>query len=166
VRVDLHGDGDAGMAEDLGDGHQRRAGVEQRTFCLTPLVAHATLTVLPNVHRKGHDMDDLVQRLASGDHPVTVGGPQPTVEDFKHHLEDMGYVFIKFTGTRAGTDLGVRVDKAASDLSRADFEQSTGTAHVEGTLSLNYVNVRCVADIDLATLNGTGHLVILGEVSP
>jgi len=33
-------------------------------------------------------------------------------------------------------------------------------------LTLNYVKVRCVADIDLSTLNGMGHLVILEEVQP
>jgi hypothetical protein len=78
----------------------------------------------------------------------------------------MGYVFIKFTGTRGGTDLGVRIDKQATDLSQADLGVGTGTAHIEGTLTLNYVRVRCVADIDLSTLSGTGHLVILEEVRP
>ncbi|GHO60100.1 hypothetical protein [Ktedonobacter robiniae] len=77
-------------------------------------------------------MDDLVQRLAQGDHPVIVGGPKPSLEEFKKRVEDMGYVFIKFTDTRGGTDLGVRVDKSATDLSRANFEQQTGVAHVEG----------------------------------
>ncbi len=81
-------------------------------------------------------------------------------------VEDMGYVCIKFTGTRGGTDLGVRVDKNATDLSQAFFEQATGIVHIEGTLTLNYVKVRCVADIELATLNGTGHLVVLEEVHP
>ena len=109
-------------------------------------------------------MDELVQRLANGEHPVTVGGPKPSLEEFQKRVGDMGYVFIKFTATRGGTDLGVRVDKAATDLSKANFEQQTGVAHVEGTLTLNYVKVRCVADIDLATLNGSGHLVILEEV--
>ncbi|HEU5227630.1 MAG TPA: hypothetical protein VFU49_07445 [Ktedonobacteraceae bacterium] len=111
-------------------------------------------------------MNELVERLSQGDHPVAVGGPKPSLEEFKKRIEDMGYVFIKFTGTRGGTDLGVRVDKAAVDLSKADFAQATGVAHVEGTLTLNYVKVRCVADIDLATLQGTGHLVILEEVHP
>ena len=78
----------------------------------------------------------------------------------------MGYVFIKFTGTRGGTDLGVRVDKSATDVSQAYFDQATGIAHVEGTLTLNYVKVRCVADIQLETLNGTGHLIALEEVHP
>jgi hypothetical protein len=109
-------------------------------------------------------MDDLVQRLATGDHPVAVGGPQPSLEEFKNRIGEMGYVFIKFTGTRGGTDLGVRVDKEATDLSKADFDQATGTVHVEGTLTLNYVPVRCVADVDLSTLNGTGHLVVLEMV--
>lgn len=109
-------------------------------------------------------MDELVQRLSVGDHPVTVGGPQPSLEEFQKRVEDMGYVFIKFTDTRGGTDLGVRVDKAASNLAHADFEQRAGVAHVEGTLTLNYVKVRCIADIDLATLNGTGHLMALEEV--
>jgi hypothetical protein len=111
-------------------------------------------------------MDDLVQRLSEGDHPVTVGGPKPSMEEFQKRVEDMGYVFIKFTGTRGGTDLGVRVDKSSTNLSQARFAEGSGVAHVEGTLTLNYVKVRCVADIDLATLNGTGHLVALEEVHP
>jgi hypothetical protein len=111
-------------------------------------------------------MDDLVQRLSQGDHAVTVGGPTPSLEEFKKRVEDMGYVFIKFTDTRGGTDLGVRVDKLATNLSKADFDQHVGVVHVEGTLTLNYVKVRCIADIDLGTLSGTGHLVVLEEVYP
>jgi hypothetical protein len=109
-------------------------------------------------------MDELVQRLAEGNHPVTVGGPKPSLEEFRLRVEDMGYVFIKFTDTRGGTDLGVRVDKGATDLREAHFDQRTGIAHVEGTLTLNYVKVRCVADMNLETLSGTGHLVVLEEV--
>lgn len=111
-------------------------------------------------------MDELVERLSQGEHPVTVGGPKPSLEEFRKRIEEMGYVFIKFTGTRGGTDLGVRVDKNATDLSRADFEQATGVAHVEGTLTLNYVKVCCIADIHLQTLDGTGHLVVLEVVHP
>jgi hypothetical protein len=109
-------------------------------------------------------MDELVQRLAKESHPVTVGGPKPSLEEFRHRVEDMGYVFIKFTDTRGGTDLSVHIDKNATDLSKAFFDQRTGIAHVEGTLTLNYVKIWCIADIDLETLNGTGHLVVLEEV--
>jgi len=111
-------------------------------------------------------MNELVQRLSDGEHPVTVGGPQPTLEELNKRITVMRYVFIKFTGTRGGTDLGVRVDPDETDLSQANFEQGTGSVHIEGTLTLNYVKVRCIADIDLATLNGTGNLVVLEEVHP
>lgn len=110
-------------------------------------------------------MNELVQRLSEGEHPVTFGGSQPSRKEVQKRLEEIGYVFIKFTGTRGGTDVGVSVDRAATDLSRADFEHGTGTIHVEGTLTLNYVDVRCIADLDLTTLHGTGRLVILSEVA-
>ncbi len=109
-------------------------------------------------------MNELVKRLSEGSHPVTDGSPQRSSAELKKRIEEFGYVFIKFTETQGGTNLGVRVDRAATDLSEADFERSTGIAHIEGSLTLNYVKVRCVADIDLATLNGTGHLVVLEEV--
>jgi hypothetical protein len=111
-------------------------------------------------------MNELVQRLTKGEHAVTVGGTKSSLEDFQKRLEEMGYVFIKFTETQGGTDLGVRVDKSATDLTRANFAEGTGSVHVEGTLTLNYVKIRCVAEIDLSTLSGTGHLVIVEEVQP
>lgn len=103
-------------------------------------------------------MNELTERLATGDHPVTVGGPQPSLEDLKNRIEEIGWVHIKFTNTRGGTDLGICLDREATDLSKADFEKGTGTIHVEGNLTLNYDPVRLFADIDLATLDGTGHL--------
>lgn len=111
-------------------------------------------------------MDELVQRLSQGDHPVMVGGPNPSLKEFRERIEDMGYVFIKFMGTRGGTDLGVQVDRNATDLSKAYFDEVTGIAHVEGTLTLNSVKVRCIADIQLKTLDGMGYLVALEEVYP
>jgi hypothetical protein len=71
--------------------------------------------------------------------------------------------FIKFTETRGGTDLGIAVDRAAVDLGSADFDQGSGTLHVEGTLILNDDPVRCIADIDLTTPKGTGRLVVVDE---
>jgi len=74
---------------------------------------------------------------------------------------DRGYVLVKFTDTRGGTELGVRLDNVLTNLSDADFGQSTGTVHLAGNLTLNYVKVRCIADVDLATLQGKGHLEIV-----
>jgi MbtH protein len=48
-------------------------------------------------------------------------------------------------------------------LDGADFEGGTGTVHLVGSLTLNYDKVQLVADIDLASLRGTGHLVLVEE---
>ncbi|MEH1855170.1 MAG: hypothetical protein V7L11_26670 [Nostoc sp.] len=40
----------------------------------------------------------------------------------------------------------------------ADFEHQTGRVHLVGNLTLNYVKVRCIADIELASLERKGHL--------
>ena len=101
----------------------------------------------------------LVERLCEGDHPVEVGlRPERTVNLFKEAI-DRNYVHIKFTQTRGGTELGVRLDREACEFSEADFENATGSVHVEGGLTLDYVTVRCIADIDLETLEGKGYLV-------
>jgi Core binding factor beta subunit len=107
-------------------------------------------------------MNDLTQRLTSSQ-PVIMGGSQPSVEELRKRIEELRYVLVKFTETRGGTELGFELDDEATDASRADFEQASGTVHVEGTLILNDDPVRCVADLDLATLKGTGHLVPVEE---
>ena len=107
--------------------------------------------------------ESLVDKLCQGDHPVEVSlRPKRTVQRFKEAI-DRGYAHIKFTDTRAGTELGVRLDPAACDYSQADFDDGTGSVHLEGTLTLDYVRVRCVADLDLYTLAGNGYLVKVEE---
>ncbi len=103
-------------------------------------------------------MSELVRRLSEGDHPVEAGlQPEKTIQALKECI-DRGYVHIKFTDTKGGTELGVRLDQEATDLSTADFDAQTGNVHLLGELTLDYVKVRCIADIDLKTLAGTGHL--------
>ncbi len=110
-------------------------------------------------------MNELVQRLTK-DQPVVASlRPEPTLEAFKAAI-DRGYVHVLFTETRGGTELGVRLDPAHSDLSGADFEHRTGSVKVGGELILDYTRVRCHATIDLATLRGTGRLEPLGDVEP
>jgi len=108
-------------------------------------------------------MSELVQKLSQGSHPLEVSvRPQPTVKALKESL-DRGYVLVKFTGTRGGTELGIPVDRERTDLTNADFERETGRLTLVGSLSLDWVNVRCVADIDLASLQGQGHLEPLAD---
>ena len=100
----------------------------------------------------------LVDRLSTGDHRIVVAQrPEPTIKALKEAI-DNGYVRVKFTETKGGTELGFKVDKEASDLNAANFDERTGTVRVVGGLTLDHVKVRCVAEIDLKTLEGQGHL--------
>ena len=101
----------------------------------------------------------LVDRLCEGQHRVEAGlRPEKTVKRFKEAI-DRNYVHINFTDTRGGTELGVRLDTDSCNFSNADFVNGSGTVHVEGGLTLDYVKVRCIAEINLDSLQGTGHLV-------
>jgi hypothetical protein len=104
-------------------------------------------------------MNELTERLTAKQ-PVIMGGADPTVEELRERTGEMGYVLVKFTKTRGGTELGFPLDRATTDLSQANFDEGTGTVHVEGHLILNDDPVRCIADIDLATLKGTGRLAL------
>ena len=104
-------------------------------------------------------MNELTERLTV-EQPIIMGGADPTVAELSNRTGEMGYVLVKFTQTRGGTELGFALDRATTDLSKADFDEGTGTVHVEGHLILNDDPVRCIADIDLATLKGTGRLAL------
>jgi uncharacterized protein YbdZ (MbtH family) len=105
--------------------------------------------------------ESLVDRLRKGDHAVVVSlRPNPTAKAFKDAI-DSGYVRFKFTETKGGTELRLQVNKDASNFQDANFEQGTGRAKVVGDLTLDYTKVSCIADIDLQTLTGQGHLETL-----
>lgn len=105
--------------------------------------------------------DHLVQHLATGSHPIEMGlRPEKTVKALQESI-DRGFVHIHFPQTKGGTELGVKLDRNESDLSLADFESQTGKIRLVGGLTLNYTKVRCVADVDLTTLSGQGHLEII-----
>jgi hypothetical protein len=66
-----------------------------------------------------------VDRLCERDHPVEAGlRPEKTVKLFKEAI-DHNYVHVKFTKTRGGTELGVRLDRDAYGNVR---ESETGMA--------------------------------------
>jgi len=103
-------------------------------------------------------MSDLVERLSSGRHPVEVSvRPEKTVQGFKECVA-RNYVHLRFTNTRGGTELGVSLDRARSDFTNADFERESGSVKIVGELSLDFVPVRCVAEVELASLRGEGWL--------
>ena len=69
-----------------------------------------------------------------------------------------GYVNLRFTDTRGGTELGIRLDRAASNTAGADIAKQRGKVHIEGDLTLNYRPVRLTAEVALETLEGSGRL--------
>jgi hypothetical protein len=108
-------------------------------------------------------MSDFVSKLSKGEHLLEVSlRPARTVDAFKQAI-DRGFVHIKFTNTRGGTELGVRVDRELSDFRAVDFVGETGRAKIVGGLVLDYIKVRCIADIELPSLDGKGRLEIDGE---
>jgi hypothetical protein len=107
-------------------------------------------------------MDELTQRLTTVQ-PIVMGGQEPSLEKLRERVEELEYVLIKFTETRGGTELGIQLDRESSNTSEAKFDEGSGSVHLEGTLTLNYDPVRLIADLDLATLKGTGRLVPVEE---
>jgi core binding factor beta subunit len=105
-------------------------------------------------------VNELVQKLTQEQRIIASLRPEPTLEQLKAAV-DRKYVLIKFTETRGGTELGIRLDPERSDLSAANFETGAGKIHIAGDLVLDYVPVRFHGDIDLATLDGTGRLEVL-----
>jgi len=107
--------------------------------------------------------ESLPVRLSRGPQPVELTlRPERTLKTLVRQVET-GYVHVRFTGTRGGTELSVPLEPAALDRIKAQAERGEGTVQIAGGLTLDYVPVRCVADIDLATFTGTGQLEIVAS---
>ena len=103
-------------------------------------------------------MSALVERLLSKSHPVEVSlRPDRTLSAFQECL-DRGYVHIRFTDTEPGTELGLAMDPRRTVTRTADFDSRTGAVILVGRLTLDYVNVECIVEINLFNLTGQGRL--------
>ena len=107
-------------------------------------------------------INELVQRLSEGKHEVVIGHRDEPYEEIKERIED-GYIHIKFTQTRGGTELGINVDLNSTNVKDLDFTKGEGLLHIEGITNLNYKSVRLIADIDLASRKGEGYLEVVSE---
>ncbi|UCH95207.1 MAG: MbtH domain protein [Candidatus Aminicenantes bacterium] len=99
-------------------------------------------------------MNELVERLTKPQ-PVETARPEKTAKALKECV-DRDYVHVMFKKT--GTEVGIQLDRRDCKFDEGDFETASGTVHLVGGLILNYDKVRCMADIDLTTCEGTGHL--------
>ncbi len=98
-------------------------------------------------------MSDLVERLSSGTHPVSAARYK-SGDEFAAAVA-RGFVLVKFTGTRGGTELGFKIDKERSTI---DFANPSGKIQLVGPLTLDYVPVECVVEIDVHSREGAGAL--------
>jgi hypothetical protein len=99
-------------------------------------------------------MNELVERLTK-EQPVETARPEKTAKALKECV-DRDYVHVMFKKT--GTEVGIQLDRRDCKFGDASFEKSEGKVHLVGGLILNYDKVRCIADVDLATCEGTGKL--------
>jgi len=130
--------------------------VDMRPLSVRQKMAQTAISASPKAEA---EPPSLVDRLCEGVHAVQIElRPEKSVKLFRESLA-RDRVPIKFTETNGGSEFGIKLDKAACDLSNADLENGWGTAHLEGRLSVDYVPVRCVVDIDLPSLEGSGCLV-------
>lgn len=103
-------------------------------------------------------MSALIDRLTQGEHPVEASlRPEQSAANLKASI-DRDFVRVRFTETHGGTELGFKLDRVQSDWSNASFDVPEGVVRLVGTLTLDYVGVKCIAEIDLRTLKGKGHL--------
>lgn len=107
-------------------------------------------------------INELVKRLSEGKHEVIIGYNGEMYEEIKQRIKD-GFIHIKFTQTKGGTELGISVDNELTYLEDTNFEIGKGRFQVVGTCELNFQKVRCIADIDLATCHGIGYLELLDK---
>lgn len=101
------------------------------------------------------ELNDLVERLTK-EHEIECARPEKTAEALKECI-DRDYVHVMFKAT--GTELGIQLYRPECMFEDADFEKSKGKVHLTGGLTLNYDKVKCIADIDLGTCEGKGHLI-------
>jgi|ERR1700722_9171810 len=104
-------------------------------------------------------MDSLVEQLSRpGRRVQVITRPAESTKALEKSIE-RGYVHLRFPETRGGTEVGVTLDRAQCELTRANFDDRTGVIRLVGAFSLNFVRVECVAAIDLSTLSGEGQLI-------
>lgn len=102
-------------------------------------------------------MDELVKFLSEGSHKIRVDRAK-TPAEFRASLDD-GFVLLRFTETRGGTTLGVRLDKSRCELGEADLQK----VKLVGTLVLNYNEIELTANIDPTTLEGDGSVALIAD---
>lgn len=118
-----------------------------------------------NEKKLSEKISSLVDFLSKGQHPITTMPLYKTIQEFYAAIE-RNYVHLTFSDTKGPACLGVRLDPHLTQLQQADFLKGQGLARLGGFLILDYVKVRCLAEIHLETLQGTGCLEVIESIHP
>jgi uncharacterized protein YbdZ (MbtH family) len=105
--------------------------------------------------------ESLLDKLGKGRHPVVVAGPAGQDAGRFREAVGSGHLRVRFTETAGGTELALRFDPAAVDLSGGDLEAGTGRLGLSSALKLDGADVKCAVDIDIAERKGVGRLEII-----
>ena len=104
------------------------------------------------------ELNDLVVRLTQ-EHDVECTRPRKTAAALKECI-DRNYVHVMFKTT--GTELGIQLYRSECKI-EADYKNAKGTVYLVGGITLNYDKVKCIAEIDLSTCEGKGHLAPVSD---
>ena len=105
-------------------------------------------------------MNELVKLLSSTKHEILLNRVDPCVEYLKERLA-LNCVHVYFSSTQ--TELGIRLDTANCDYSKADMLNGLGTLYLQGAITLNYDKVKCLVEVDLQTMRGYGYLTEISD---
>ena len=105
-------------------------------------------------------MNELVEKLSSKDYQIIANNPEKSAAALKERIE-LNYVHILFEET--GTELGMKLDHKNCQYSDEMLHSGEGTIHLEGVLMLNFDKIRCIADIDLKDMRGSGKIAQISE---
>jgi uncharacterized protein YbdZ (MbtH family) len=157
-------DGTTGSKEQCLE-HIEQVWTDMRPLSLRKRMAEdAAAAQSPGGGTGGSEADDqadgpsIVARLSGGNHPVELS--LSTSHDLTglRSAVRQGYLLLRFTGTRGGTELSIRIDPELSDLSALSDEDPRGKIHVAGDVTVDFQPARCRAWIDLPSLTASGHL--------
>ncbi len=105
-----------------------------------------------------------VRFLSKGIHPVSLIKVHKTPENVKEALI-RNHIHITFTDTQGETTLSLPLDPQSTHFDLTKFDQPQKKLILAGNLILDFVKVRCTAEIDPVSLEGTGSLEIIENLA-
>ncbi|OJW46877.1 MAG: hypothetical protein BGO67_04135 [Alphaproteobacteria bacterium 41-28] len=107
-------------------------------------------------------MDRLVSTLIEDKHPIELEVRTETLSELSERIKG-GFVFINFTDTQGGTEIGIELDESSKKLTDTILKKDIGTLKIVGTCEINYHKVKCHAEINLKTRQGLGYLELIDD---